>query len=228
MLVPSGVPHGVTTDDSKVVIDHLVKLSWGESGELLAGKLDTARIGAFGHSSGGATAGKLCLDDPRVTAGINGDCHQFGFTLYDTLRTPFLFMYADDSIGVNDPVIRRAAAQVYSMAIHSARHFDCDVRELQAMVHDGILRCTADTLHASILAALLPDGGASRYPADPSAQPATIFYTGDFPTLDEVRSHFVREALERAGGNQSVAARMPGVSQSSLSRWGRGGDDEGG
>ena len=107
--------------DSRFVIDRLAGIVWGG---ILEGMLDTARIGALGQSFGGATAGRLCLDDPRVKAGVNWDCHQFGFTLDDTLRTPFLFMYADDNIGVNDPVARRTAGPVYSMAIDGARHFD--------------------------------------------------------------------------------------------------------
>lgn len=48
---------------------------------------------------------------------------------------------------------------------------------------------------------------------------ARIFtYTGAFPTLHEVEDYFVSQALERAKGNQSIAARMLGVSQSTLSR----------
>ena len=45
-----------------------------------------------------------------------------------------------------------------------------------------------------------------------------ISYSGRFPTLREAEDYLIAEALERADGNQSVAARMLGVSQSTLSR----------
>jgi DNA-binding protein Fis len=45
-----------------------------------------------------------------------------------------------------------------------------------------------------------------------------ISYSGRFPTLKEVEDYLISEALERAEGNQTVAARMLGVSQSTLSR----------
>ena len=39
------------------------------------------------------------------------------------------------------------------------------------------------------------------------------------PTLAESRALLVQEALRRGEGNQSIAARLLGISQSALSKW---------
>ena len=45
-----------------------------------------------------------------------------------------------------------------------------------------------------------------------------ISYSGTLPTLEEAERFLIAEALEKSGGNQTAAARMLGVSQSTLSR----------
>lgn len=44
-------------------------------------------------------------------------------------------------------------------------------------------------------------------------------YTGDFPTLEEMKEHLIREAMKRRDGKISDAARLLGISRFSLSRW---------
>ncbi len=68
------------------------------------------------------------------------------------------------------------------------------------------------------------EGGGARdalpEQAEGRARPGvpTISFSGPFPTLDAVEDLLIEEALERAAGNQSVAAKLLGVSQSTLSR----------
>ena len=50
-------------------------------------------------------------------------------------------------------------------------------------------------------------------------QEERISYSGRFPTMEEVESYFYSEALKKAQQNQSEAARLLGISQSTLSRW---------
>jgi transcriptional regulator with PAS, ATPase and Fis domain len=45
------------------------------------------------------------------------------------------------------------------------------------------------------------------------------YVTGDrFPSLDQLELQHIREALRRSGGNQSAAAVLLGISQSTISR----------
>jgi predicted dienelactone hydrolase len=78
------------TQDSRFVLDQVFKLNAGELDRRFAGRLDLTRIGAFGHSFGGATAAELLLTDPRVKAAANLDGTQEGTVLGKALPGPFL------------------------------------------------------------------------------------------------------------------------------------------
>jgi len=58
--------------DIRLVIDKLVELNTDRS-SLLYGKIDTTRIGVFGHSRGGRTAARVCQLDSRVAACLSED-----------------------------------------------------------------------------------------------------------------------------------------------------------
>jgi hypothetical protein len=67
--------------DSRFVLDQLTKIARGENPDTgkrplprgLGRSLDLSRVGAYGHSSGGFTAGETMVHDRRVDAGINLD-----------------------------------------------------------------------------------------------------------------------------------------------------------
>jgi transcriptional regulator with AAA-type ATPase domain len=46
-----------------------------------------------------------------------------------------------------------------------------------------------------------------------------IDYFGAFPLLEEVDELFFNEAMQKAQGNQVIAAQLLGVSPSTISRW---------
>src|SRR5262249_1803616 len=52
--------------DIRFVIDELVRLNQERTSLPFAGRLDLARIGAFGHSFGGMAAAHACQIDPRI------------------------------------------------------------------------------------------------------------------------------------------------------------------
>jgi predicted dienelactone hydrolase len=54
-----------------------------------AGRLDLTRVGAFGHSNGGATAASAMLDDRRLRAGVDLDGAIFGRVVRHGLDRPF-------------------------------------------------------------------------------------------------------------------------------------------
>ncbi|MFF0379802.1 alpha/beta hydrolase family protein [Actinoplanes missouriensis] len=63
----------VRAEDLRFVLTQLGRLDSGEIAGPFAGRLDTARAAATGHSIGGAAAMEAAADDPRFTAAINMD-----------------------------------------------------------------------------------------------------------------------------------------------------------
>lgn len=78
--------------DISVVIDELE--NWNSS-SILASHINTAQIGVFGHSQGGAAAGQILLDDVRVKAAINVDGVQWGPMIDTILTKPMAHISAD-------------------------------------------------------------------------------------------------------------------------------------
>ncbi|MBI9108426.1 MAG: hypothetical protein JEZ04_16890 [Spirochaetales bacterium] len=53
---------------------------------------DLNKVGIFGHSLGGATAGQMCFGKTEIKAGINLDGFQFGDLYENDLEVPFMFV----------------------------------------------------------------------------------------------------------------------------------------
>ncbi|MDQ3699169.1 MAG: hypothetical protein M3373_14285 [Gemmatimonadota bacterium] len=118
----------VWTDDTRFVIDELTRINTGgvkaePANAVFAGKLDLARVGVFGMSFGGTTAGQVCVVEPRCKAGVNLDGLQYGDPIDVPLRVPFMFMYSAVP-GLNDPVYERAVGPVYSVNVEGSTHFN--------------------------------------------------------------------------------------------------------
>jgi dienelactone hydrolase len=79
------------------------------------GRLETKRVGAFGHSFGGSASVQLCTVDPRVRAGVNMDGWTFGDSSHREANRPVMFLYGgvklDSPPGLTsrDPVTRTEA-----------------------------------------------------------------------------------------------------------------------
>src|SRR6184192_4965336 len=73
------------TSDMAFVVDRLERLSSGK----FAGRLDTTRLGVFGHSFGGAQAAQFCAQDPRCKAGIDVDGSLHGSVIQAGIHKPF-------------------------------------------------------------------------------------------------------------------------------------------
>lgn len=67
----------VTVADEGTVLDWLARRN-ATRGDMLEGRLDMARVGAFGHSFGGATAMQVQRTDPRVKAAVDLDGTVYG------------------------------------------------------------------------------------------------------------------------------------------------------
>ncbi|MBZ0318554.1 MAG: hypothetical protein K8L91_19225 [Anaerolineae bacterium] len=80
----------VWVGDMRFVLDQLPQFNIED--DRLAGRLDLERIGAFGHSFGGATSVQAAFEDERIDAAINMDGTMFGDVVAQGSRVPFLML----------------------------------------------------------------------------------------------------------------------------------------
>lgn len=76
--------------DTKAAIKKLKQIN--SSDKNLKGIFNFEKIGVFGHSLGGATAGQMCFGNTPIKAGINLDGFQFGDLYQNKLKVPFMFV----------------------------------------------------------------------------------------------------------------------------------------
>lgn len=84
---------GVWAADQRFVLDQLT--TWNAQHALLRDRLDLKRVGAFGHSLGGAASAHAAQTDVRIQAVINMDGTMFGAITTEGSRVPFLLMQAE-------------------------------------------------------------------------------------------------------------------------------------
>ena len=96
--------------------------------------------------------------------------------------------------------------------------FPGNVRELEAMVYDAVSLHCGKTL--SMQSFLERVGASGDGPQSTPAVAADNPFTGlqELPTLQQAGQLLVDEALQRSAGNQSIAARLLGISQPALSK----------
>ncbi|MFN2447362.1 MAG: alpha/beta hydrolase family protein [Vicinamibacterales bacterium] len=115
------------TDDTTLVLSRLSALPKASAAARVAGRLDTSRLGAFGHSMGGVTAGQFCLEDARCKAALNLDgIPQYGTMIDKPLGRPFLMVYSarPGRTGASDVVYRRAASRYDRADVRDTLHLD--------------------------------------------------------------------------------------------------------
>jgi pimeloyl-ACP methyl ester carboxylesterase len=121
------------TADARFVVDQLQRLNEQAAGKF-AGRIDLQRLGAFGHSFGGATALEFCREDPRCRAAIDLDGIPFGGVVQNGLQHPLMFLLSDHSGETSDPdshrvvdriqsIYDRAAEGAWYLTIRRANHF---------------------------------------------------------------------------------------------------------
>ena len=114
-------------DDTKLVLDRLSNVPPTSPAGELAARLDISRVGVFGHSMGGVTAGQFCLEDRRCLAGLNLDgIPQYGTMIDKSMSRPFLMVYSarPGRSGASDAIYRRAAHPYYRVDVRDTRHLD--------------------------------------------------------------------------------------------------------
>lgn len=81
--------------DMHFALDQVEQLNSSDPSGRFLGRLDMQRIGAFGHSLGGAEALQFCHDDSRCKAGIDVDGAPFGTVITEGVAQPFMFLGSD-------------------------------------------------------------------------------------------------------------------------------------
>jgi DNA-binding NtrC family response regulator len=93
--------------------------------------------------------------------------------------------------------------------------FKGNIRELKSMVHDAVSRYEKGSITADLFKGL--DAAVKDDTLD-TAAPTSLETDKGLPTLKEASNLLVEKAMEQAGGNQSAAARILGISQQALSK----------
>jgi predicted dienelactone hydrolase len=112
--------------DTRLVVDRLPSLDRKSAAGRLADRYDLDRLGVFGHSMGGVTAGQFCVEDRRCRAGLNLDgIPQYGTMIDTALERPFLMVYSarPGRMGASDPIYRRAKPY-YRADVRDTLHLD--------------------------------------------------------------------------------------------------------
>jgi DNA-binding NtrC family response regulator len=99
-------------------------------------------------------------------------------------------------------------------------HFPGNIRELQSMIFDAVSRHKSRILSLSVFKEYMNKHKEHQVKKWEETETGgkKINYSGGFPTLKEVEDFFIKEAMEKAAGNQSIAAQLLGIAQSTLSR----------
>jgi len=116
---------------------------------------------------------------------------------------------------------RRPTAPPELIPLLSTYAFPGNIRELRSMIFDAVSRHRGGVLSLEVFRArILPQAPApGEPPRDPRViRPPSLQFSDFLPTLREAADLLTQEAMRRAGGNQSVAARMLGVTQQALSK----------
>ena len=93
--------------DLSFALDQLERLNVSDPSGKFLGRLDMARVGAFGHSIRGATALQFCHDDSRCKACIDLDGIPWGSVVREGITQPVLFLMSDHQ-GESDEETRQA------------------------------------------------------------------------------------------------------------------------
>jgi transcriptional regulator with PAS, ATPase and Fis domain len=114
---------------------------------------------------------------------------------------------------------KRPAVPKELVSLLATYHFPGNIRELESMVFDAVSRSTVDSFSTAYFKEYLQKHSpGSHGDASQVETGKKIIFSGEFPTLREVEDFLINEALDRCKGNQLIASKLLGVSQSTLSR----------
>lgn len=115
----------------------------------------------------------------------------------------------------NRPVPEIPSALVEMLSRYT---FPGNVRELQAITDDAMSRSRGEVLSVSVVRNYLEQFNGVEPTETQTGGNTRFSWQGVFPKIEEVTEFLIDEALRQTENNQSAAARLLGVSQSTLSR----------
>jgi transcriptional regulator with GAF, ATPase, and Fis domain len=99
-------------------------------------------------------------------------------------------------------------------------YFPGNVRELEKMIDNAVSLTRANILSLSFFKEHIGKStrGTEANAREGISTEKAITYTGGFPSLEELENIFIKEALKKAKGIQSIAARLLGITPSAFSK----------
>ncbi len=109
--------------DARFVLDRILELNGSDPGGEIQGHLDTSKIGALGHSFGGATAIGLVAADARVKGALDMDGTLFGPIVGQAIAQPIFFLQSDRGADSTlDTTFANATGMAYEATVKKALH----------------------------------------------------------------------------------------------------------
>lgn len=99
-------------------------------------------------------------------------------------------------------------------------HFPGNVRELKGMVYDAVSRHRGGVLSMETFRQRInsSDAPGNMQTGQPRSEQDSLFFPEQLPTIKEMETALVDEALHRAKNNQTVAAQLLGLTRSALNK----------
>ncbi len=103
----------------------------------------------------------------------------------------------------------------------SVYSFPGNIRELEALISDAVIRHTGGILSMESFSAIIGDERRSpavrEIPAIPDEESLKALF-GHFPTIGEVEEYMIDEAMTLAKGNQGIASNLLGIGRQTLNK----------
>lgn len=114
----------IWSDDTRFIINQIEKINNGKIKGMFTNALDVAKIGAMGHSLGGATSGQAAIDDSRIKAFINLDGSPIGDAKNSIIKQPFMLMTEATSKNAIIAGYNPKQKNYINVAVNGTQHFN--------------------------------------------------------------------------------------------------------
>ena len=130
------------------------------------------------------------------------------------LLTGFFLEQASGELQIDTPSI---PSQLYTLL--DSYHFPGNLREIRGMIFDALSRHQKGVLSLDIFKDHIERASAGTATKTSIAIPSShVLFGNTLPTLHEIDEQLIEEALRRSQNNQSIAARMLGITRSALNK----------
>jgi DNA-binding NtrC family response regulator len=130
---------------------------------------------------------------------------------------PLLFEYFFKSACAE---LSKECGEISSKALAplTAYGYPGNIRELRGIAYDLAARCAGILTREGVAEYMEKTGRTAPAESSFGGDGASFSYTGRFPSLKDMETFLIQEALSLSGGNQSRAAELLGISRQALSK----------